>query len=150
MRWRDWNRNEDLNVANGESSKHAEAVSGALSHAPNGHGHSCSTRVETTCCSEHFGVTQHTVRSRFERSAALLLGRTGEGQEIMLSTHEDDCNEVLRHGLPTGLINFQRFCSVHVDAQCVASVVSRITLEVKVGDTDTERVGERRYGRRFG
>ena len=39
---------------------------------------------------------------------------------------------------------------MHVDAQCVASVVSRITLEVMVGDTDTERVGERRYGRRFG
>ena len=70
-----------------------------------------------------FGTTQHTVRARFERSAARLLGRTGEGQEIMLSRPEDDDNEVLRHGLPTGFTNVQRFCSVHIDAQCVASVV---------------------------
>ena len=43
--------------------------------------------------------------------------------KIMLSTPEDDYNEVLRHGgLPTGL-NFQRLLFVHIDAQCVASVV---------------------------
>ena len=41
----------------------------------------------------------------------------------MLSTPEDDDNEVLRHGQRTGFTNFQRFCSVHIDAQCVASVV---------------------------
>ena len=37
------NQNEDLNVANEEFLKHAEAVSETLSHAPNGHGQSCST-----------------------------------------------------------------------------------------------------------
>ena len=33
-----------------------------------------------------FGTTQHTVRARFERSAARLLGRTAEGQETLMHT----------------------------------------------------------------